>query len=209
MKKTLITLAAFTAALSGIAGAATFEVTSGNYNSGGPYTAPSDYTFQFVIPEGMDMTSAWTLLAYINGGNTGNIDSDKNRQISFCLENGTTPGLYFLNVIRSNMADDTKSLKEGSSSTYFSKLDANVVYTLSAVADGNYSTITLTGEGYTTATKKLDSQIVCKSDFSAGVPLNSFLDDRFVPASDAVPEPATATLSLLALAGLAGRRRRK
>lgn len=94
--------------------------------------------------------------------------------------------------------------------TYSYNTGTTAVFTIS-YADGTSATLggvantTLKGTGLTVDTVLLDSNLVSKAWVFDSV---LSVDDAKALTMAAIPEPATATLSLLALAGLAARRRR-
>ena len=89
-----------------------------------------------------------------------------------------------------------------------------------ATDGNNYFTLAATPESQIQFTAKTDDNVVYASTFEFGdltnytanhtnAPANLVTTISITKAGQLVPEPATATLSLLALAGLAARRRRK
>ncbi len=190
MKKTIMTLAAL--AMASVASAAwtDLENVGLTHVNSNVYTVDS-FTFSFMIPEGVLTSGSSEFLAYVhaNGVSNGN-----NTQISFVLTEAD--GSYTLKAGRSNTTDDLTDITWQNTSE-FTNLAANTVYSLTTTS-GNISTVTLT-PAVTTSDNQYDNQIITGGS-TATAKFNS---------TYTVPEPATATLSLLALAGLAARRRRK
>ncbi len=181
MKKTIIALAAL--ALASVASAAdyTFTVpTGGNFYAG-------DYTFEFMIFDEADVSTSGTTLAAYYGGSKG----DTYGQNWYTLTN--TDGNITLTVGRGNGStyQDNKT---------FTGLETGVVYTVSNVGADQSQTVTLTGGDINSTVNYAGNMNGGDADTTMTVTFNQTF---------AVPEPATATLSLLALAGLAARRRRK
>ncbi len=204
MKKTLITLAALTAAISGVAAAEdyTFAVpTGGNYYGG-------DFSFTFTIPSA-DLIGADTMLAYYRP----NSDSNNPDSNIFMLHN--TDGAITLTVGRGDlMANGTFSAWYGSDNkTFTTTLQQDVVYTISSKGADQSQTVTLSADGMTSESVNYAGNMNGGGNGGTNPIVTYFNQDFAVKTSeggsDNIPEPTTATLSLLALAGLAARRRRK
>ncbi len=177
-----------------------------NYQSGNGEVYEFDstgYTFEFYIPENV-LTSGSAMLAYINGGMTG---TATNTQYSYVLSVGTN-NTYTLTMGRSNLTTDPTDITWNPSGSVDNALLANTAYKVTVTGTNSQTIVVSKSEDpshfYTRTI--VGGQLV----FAQGVttPTTGFNTAFAVPAP-AVPEPATATLSLLALASLAARRRRK
>lgn len=212
MKKTIIALMA----LSGLAlgGVETLTLDFGN-------TLPADSTegpLLFTDWEGIKFDGSQTdNLSYVTDGVgatnlVGNFllnNDNKYVQYSFTLQNNTTEEIILSNISFGVFAASAGGGVQGS--------DRTGVYNLT-VGETTYGPQSLTlGLGGAIATASFDfSEITIDAGDSVEVSLNwkrtggqyyTGLANMSVTA--VVPEPTTATLSLLALAGLAARRRRK
>ncbi len=187
MKKTLITLAAL--AMTSVA-FADFTTKPTIVDSNGYQLADiGSYAMTFYIPEDTTLSSAVTL-ATINFGGT------------------TSPNGYTFTLSQSGSTYSLTAGRNTNDSVTFTGLTAGTTYTLSgadATSANHTHNITLNGE-----TKGFEGQIyVSGPQATATTYFNTAYSVPTSGGSDNVPEPTTATLSLLALAGLAARRRRK
>ncbi len=220
MKKTLITLAAL--AMASVASAAdltTVPIKGADWDN----SYAGDYTFTFKIFNSDDVATTGTILAYYANGATG-ADS----RITYALskqEVVDAPGTYTYTLQVGRTGDGDSALTFVNGGTY-TGLVANEVYTLvnnisgvtqvAKLTDSKGSLIdNSTGDDWTDGRLKYNGAIMPKDNISTGSMATVYFNENFsesrviTPDTPAVPEPATATLSLLALAGLAARRRRK
>ncbi len=220
MKKTIITLAAFAAACSGMVSAA---ITAGPDYGGNFWISDFDFTFEITEEQIAEMTSGttYTLAAYW-GTDAANW-AGANIFTLTTSDNGI--------VLTAGRGGVTTSTTDGVTTATWKSWDTDnsqykVVYT--GLTAGVY-TLNTTGESGKQTVSLLDSD---GSTLAGGITYNGNMNgDDSTPqsyfntdfevkpvvtpgepgegGSAAIPEPATATLSLLALAGLAARRRRK
>ena len=90
--------------------------------------------------------------------------------------------------------------------TFTTTIQKGVVYTLSVTGGDQSMTPTLTWDGGSETLASYKGNMNSNAALTYAVNAGTITKEVVTPA---VPEPATATLSLLALAGLASRRRRK
>ena len=203
----------------GVAGGGHADSRVWTTNTGGKFT--DAFTFSFTL---VDFDSAnWNdaLALYTNGttyGTNNSLQLQKNANGELMI--------YTENFTGSNVKDDASNINLGSISDLEGKVltlvfDATgTSNTLTAYVDGvaNSDSITFTyGEGVTASTALTGFQF--GAAFGGSRASNSVTIDnigvwnRALSAAEVaslpIPEPTTATLSLLALAGLAARRRRK
>ncbi len=219
MKKTLITLAALSmvsvasAAWTDINGVTSTATSSKNIDGGDVYTIDA-FTLSFYIPEDTFTSGSSDILAYVNGADTNT--SKTNRQITFTLTENN--GTYTLRAGRSALTMSVPTSSQWQTVyAEFTGLTSGTTYTLTTTS-GNTSTPTLkagdTTINATTGHTNYENQVVFKLN-GGDCNVAQFNDAFAVPTvtpdtpTESVPEPTTATLSLLALAGLAARRRRK
>ncbi len=212
MKKTLITLAAL--AMASVASAATTwtEVSPGasltwRYTGDSTYMYDLTYSIDFMFSENSLEKGTSTIIAYANGGYTG----DNVAQHTYVLSRDAE-GAYTVTMGRTNVTTDVASLSyssQGGSATQ--ALTAGVVYTLSTSADIGGATLTWDDaeKGVQVNTRYYDDYLNYSQTGISSIEDATARTVVKVNSAYAVPEPATATLSLLALAGLAARRRRK
>lgn len=210
MKKTLIALMA----LAGVACAAQYTM-----DKGGDLFA-GEFTLTFEIPADLTVTGDYDILAayYQVNGSSYNVNAFQlNSDFTLTLNRGGSLSSTTLNN------DVTTGTADKSTFT----TDGETAYTLGA---GSY-TLNYKGgtNGSAAADLLLDGAVVASFTGGShnmnginqgGNTLTLQTNDSYkvvatsypgmpVPPSPSVPEPTTATLSLLALAGLAARRRRK
>ncbi len=212
MKKTLIALAAL--AMASVANA---DITSGPTYGGNFWISDFDFTFQLTDTQVADMqqnSTVYTLAAYWGSdpsdGAGANIFT-----LSYTSDGITlTAGRGALNESASDTTTATwKAWSTLQNSTnvvvVYSGLQAGVTYTVDTTgANGNNGqNVSLLLGDTTLATGKTYNGNMNGNDSTP----QSYFNTAFTPATtgENAPEPATATLSLLALAGLAARRRRK
>ncbi len=209
MKKTLIALMA----LAGVACAASYDM-----DKGGDLFA-GQFTLTFEIPADFTITGDYDILAayYQVNGSSYNVNAFQlNSNYTLTLNRGgALSGTTLTNDVTTGTSD---------SSTFMA---GDTAYTLGA---GTY-TLNYKGgtNGSAAADLLLDGAVVASftggnhnmnGAQNGGSTLKLLTNDSYnvvatsypgmpVPPSPSVPEPTTATLSLLALAGLAARRRRK
>ncbi len=233
MKKTLITLAALAASVASAAtytdtyAAADFSTDASNndgswkvLNLTNALDNTCDWTLTAVITIGTDSYNGWGTPALATGAN---VFSNSGLQVYFSnaevdgvmehpLKTGWFGGEHSDDTLRGTHDGDVLTL------TYSFNKEAgqlHIDYTLQRggytyqddgsswytnTDSGNMNNLSITQLSTTIGTAALE-----------GWTLNSLTVARTVadPVTPAVPEPTTATLSLLALAGLAARRRRK
>lgn len=207
MKKTLIALIA----CAGMAVAAeetitglTAEFTTAPENAGDCWAG--DYTFTFTLTEDYTLADFGTVLGFYRGSAT----NDTYGYNAIVL--GGTDEALTLTVGRGRAydtvgdatgidADTTFTFAPAADdkATFTTGIEKGVTYTLTVTGGNQAMTPTLTWNG---GTETLASY---KGNMNGNAALTSVVN----PGTITVPEPATATLSLLALAGLAVRRRRK
>ncbi len=200
MKKTLIALMA----LAGIAAAAQYEITAADNLYAG------EFDLTFTIEEGAVVSGDYDILAayyQVNNGGAYTVNAFK------LYSNGTLT----LERGKSLSSDplDNETILETTHNTSTFAADGEA-YTLGA---GSYTLEYLGGtNGEAAANLYLGEELVASftegSHNLNGAPnsngdLTLYLTTNDSYATPLVPEPTTATLSLLALAGLAARRRRK
>ncbi len=176
------------------------------------------FSFDFCITSNA-LAEGSSILAYVSGeydapGGTA--------QITFILEK--LEDSYTLWTKQTNLATDVSSINEINSASSIKNLQENVVYTLSATPmTGTYGSsdlqVSVSGSDGSTLSKRitggnyiyLPGDVTAASIPAPAAAMNSAFAASALPEqpSQAAPEPTTATLSLLALAGLAARRRRK
>lgn len=214
MKKTLIALMV----LAGVAcGAETITIqgidaqfTSAPVQLGNCYSG--DYTFTFTLTEDYTMNDFGTVLAFYRG-------SAVNDAYGYnAIYLGSTDEALTLSVGRgrvmgpSNFATATFDKQEHG--TFDIALEKGVAYTLTATAreevfykpDGQVDH----KDGYVSAVLTWDGGSVSIGEYKSNMNGDAALTVAVNPGTKTiqVPEPATATLSLLALAGMCARRRR-
>ena len=213
MKKTIIALMA----LAGIAAAesvtvntidaefTTAPVVAGNCWSG-------DYVFTFTLDDAYTMENSGTVLAFYRGNSVNDT--------------------YGYNAIVLGGTEDALTLTVGRGRAYDTEsgataIDADTTFTFAGAADDKvtFTTTIQKGVQYTLTVKGGDQAMTPTLKWADGSEVlaaykgnmngNATLTYAVNPGVSytvelpAVPEPTTATLSLLALAGLAARRRRK
>ncbi len=198
MKKTIIALMA----LAGIAAAAQSEMTAaGNLFAG-------EFDLTFTIEESAVVSGNYDILAayyQVNNGNDYTVNAFKlNENGTLTLERGKS-------LSSATLDNETTLGTTHNTSTFTVNGEA---YILGA---GSYTLKYLGGtNGSAAAELYLGKELVASftggdhnmnGAQSGGLALTLTTNDSY--ATPAVPEPTTATLSLLALAGLAARRRRK
>ncbi len=213
MKKTIITLTALVAAFSGAASAA---ITTGPTYGGNFWISDFDFDFELTDALVADMTNngtTYTLAAYW-GGNPNDWAGANMFTLSNTADGITlTAGRGALN--ESDATATTVTFKNWNQSV--------VVY--SGLTTGKYSVDTTGASGDNgQKVSLLQDGVILASDKAYNGNMNgddstpqSYFNTSFAVqsvqpgegGSDNIPEPTTATLSLLALAGLAARRRRK
>ena len=204
MKKTIIALMA----LAGIAAAAQSDMTAG----GNLYA--DAFTLEFTVAESPAVSGDYDIIAayyQINGGNYTVNAIKLNSNGTLTLERGGS-------LSSTTLDNETTLGTTNNTSTFTANGEA---YTLGA---GSYTLQYLGGtNGEAAADLYLDEELVASftggnhnmnGSQGGGLALTLTTNDSYnathvVPEPPAVPEPTTATLSLLALAGLAARRRRK
>lgn len=198
-------------------------------NTDGKFTNAFTFSFKLVDLDAAAWTDALSL--YSNGNRHGD-----NNSIQIQMNGNKELMVYTTSFSGSNVADDASNINLGALSNLEGKtltlvFDATgATNTLTAYVNGvaNTDTVTFTyAEGTTPSTALTGFQF--GAAFGGGRASTSVTVDDIVlwnraltaeevaslpitttvPPTETVPEPATATLSLLALAGLAARRRRR
>lgn len=215
MKKTIIALMA----LAGIAcGATTIDAqfTSVPNSTGYDYYI-SSYTFEFTLDSSFTIDNSGSVLAYMRG------DAKSDNYGYNAITLGVSDDSLKLTIGRGKAVDTTSDATGIDADTTFNYQDfktfsttikKGVTYTLTATM-----TQVANGGTYDNGSPKYDGMVsgvltwnggtssveAYKSNMNGGGALVVAVN----PGIATVPEPTTATLSLLALAGLAARRRRK
>ena len=213
MKKTLIALMA----LAGVASAATIAPdengiiwTIASSITPTPSAAGNfwigDYTFSFTLHQAYNMAESGTVLAFIRGN--------------------AIDDTYGYNAIVLTGTDDALTLTIGRGRAYNTLNGATAIgpdTTFTFQENATFDTTIQKGVTYTLTVKGGDQAVTAGLSWSEGKdvpfmqniyvgPIKGNMNGNATPVTalnKGVPEPTTATLSLLALAGLAARRRRK
>ena len=218
MKKTFIAIIA----LSGVAfaqneeGSARFTDMQLYPRPAGAYYSGS-YELMFTLTEAYDMSSTTVLAGYCAPKNytearTGNgiVLEGSTLKIGLGNFNDVTFDIFGRNVFGDNFSF-TMSAVDGEY-VAFSGIEKGVFYTLSVEGNDGYMTATLSWDGGSVTSGPYDGRMNNPSGNNGGM-FSHINPDMYDPnlekPAPSAPEPATATLSLLALAGLAARRRRK
>ncbi|MBQ3240140.1 MAG: PEP-CTERM sorting domain-containing protein [Akkermansia sp.] len=201
MKKTIIALMA----LAGVASAVTIQEDTTMAPGGNYYAGAFDFTF--VLDEVLPTSTQYLLGYYANPAASGNYSANV-FTLDYNAQNGLTLRLDRVASVTVTDGDISAVGNIHNSSTFAGTSGAYILgagtYTVEYLGGGN---------GSAAADLYLDGTKV--ASFTGGshnmngggdgtATLNVKVSDAYV-----VPEPTTATLSLLALAGLAARRRRK
>ncbi len=203
MKKTLIALMA----LAGVAAAETITGLEAEYTVA-PVLAGNcwsgDYTFTFTLLENYTMEEFGTVLGFYRGSAI----NDTYGYNAIVL--GGSDTALTLTVGRgcaSDTVDDATGIDADTTFTFQDKatftttIEKGVEYTLTVTGASGAMTPTLTWNG---GTETLASY---NGNMNGNAAFTNVVNPGVIEIT--VPEPTTATLSLLALAGLAARRRRK
>ncbi len=225
MKKTLITLAAL--AMASVASAE--WITEPTVVATGPLR-PSGYTFEFMLrPDLVDAlknTDVGTNIAIAGYGDWDTAAGNNQTATVISLARTETEGLYTITVgtTMSISWTDPDSIPTGFSYMggdnygYANKVSTQVTLTLwqvygveGVVTDGTDNDAATGQDAYAVTTSITSWEGMNQTIGTYNAKANGDAKDFSVRFNKlaAVPEPATATLSLLALAGLAARRRRK
>ena len=203
-------------ALAGVAAASNYTYDATISQDG--YWADA-YTFQFLIAEDDIITNDTVLTFYCTDFNTAPLFA--NAYMFQVADNGNITLKVGRGQIVADAWDATNSIPEARNDTQFTidsgngnsavfatnattplTLERGIVYTVIGVGTSSeVQTVTLTAADGTTSTVTYNGRMN-GSNIANG--LKTAFNQSF-----AVPEPTTATLSLLALAGLAARRRRR
>ncbi len=220
MKKTLITLAAL--AMASVASADVTDVYTSEqleaFNTNGTLTLTNAITFDYdwTLSATVDLKGSYTSQANFWGGaalSTGNNAGSSNVLFRLWQPDGSH-----------SWRETVYNLNGGSDSTFGTnpsiRFSGETDISLSYDASEQLFTVTIAGQ-YQTSNAEDAELTPYTGTLTATIPntyaaittlSTSTNDSNSVTAlsyTSAVPEPATATLSLLALAGLAARRRRK
>ena len=214
MKKTLIALMA----MAGAAMAAeetvtglTAEFTTAPTWAGNCYSG--DYTFTFTLTEVYTMEDFGTVLGYYRGnaindtyGYNAIVLGGTNEALTLTIGRGKATAAVDGNGITADTGFDFQDNK-----TFTTTIQKGVTYTLTVTGDAGMMTPTLTwGDNGTETVAAYKSNMNGNADLTAVVnPGTITIQVPDEPVTPTIPEPTTATLSLLALAGLAARRRRR
>ena len=211
MKKTLIALMA----LAGIAcGAETLTGITAQFTTP-PTTADdywvNDYVFEFTLTEDYTLSDFGSVLAVYWGDQATNSTAGEGYScgaIYLTESNGVLTlniGDGITNENLSNVDITSTTTFTNQRGTTFStvEIQTGVTYTLSVTGANQDMTPTLTWEGESV------TAAVFNGNMNGGNSGNATTNYKVNVGTVTIPEPATATLSLLALAGLAARRRRK
>ncbi len=179
------------------------------------YTAPvggnfyaGNFSFDFALSEGMDLSTETLIAAYggsnLNGSLSANMFAIQLTDAGYTL----TAGRGQTNWSDTAASPTSYSFSENKSTATALTLSTDTVYTVSVVGTDQSQTVTLM-QGDTTITTLASYNGNMNNSVNGN--MNTRYNQAFNPnaVTPVVPEPTTATLSLLALAGLAARRRRK
>ena len=203
MKKTLIALLA----LAGVAAAATETVNTIDADWG---TAPvkgndfysADYTLTFTLDALYTLEKSGSVLGFYRGSAV-NDSHGYNAIVLGGSDDALTltvgRGRAFAPVDNATGIDAGTTFTFQDSVTFTTAIQKGVTYTLSVAGANKAMTPTLTWDG---GSETLAS-------YNGNMNGNAAITSALNPGTITIPEPTTATLSLLALAGLAARRRRK
>ena len=216
MKKTLIALMALAGVAMANEGAITLDETTitasftvAPVNVGNCYSG--DYTFQFTLNEQYTIADSGSVLGFYRGnavndgyGYNGFVLSETNGVLTLTLGRGRANNTLAEGTgIGANTTFAFGTDASATNSVVFSTaIEKGVTYTVTVKGNDGIMTPTLSWEG---GEEALTSGY--KSNMNGNAALTCVVNPGV--ALTIVPEPATATLSLLALAGLAARRRRK
>ena len=211
MKKTLIALMA----LAGIAcGAETLTGITAEFTTA-PTTAGNywvnDYVFEFTLTEDYTISDFGSVLAVYWGDQATNSDAGKGYSCSAIYLTETGRALT-LNVGDGTTNENLNEVNITSTTTFTNQrgttfsdvtIQTGITYTLSVTGANQAMTPSLTWEGGSSTAKSFNGNM------NGGNQGNATTKYKVNVGTVTIPEPATATLSMLALAGLAARRRRK
>ena len=210
MKKTLIALMA----LAGVAcGATTIDAQFITAPSTGGDFWSADYELTFTLATEYEIAPSGAVIAAYWGSqqNAANQDPGLSANAIYLTESN---GALTLNVGDGKLSsvlgntgtlDNTITFSNGRGTTFTGvTIEKGVTYTLTVDGATGAMTPTLTWKGGSATATAYNGNMNCYAS-----PMNYGVNPGITIAAPSVPEPTTATLSLLALAGLAARRRRK
>ncbi len=217
MKKTLITLMA----LVGMASAATtidaqfttVPTTEDNFWA-------DDYVLTFTLAKEYDIATSGAIVGAYWGTQKNNNGDDPGLSANAVYLTASSNGALTLNVGDGKLSsilgntgtlDNTITFTSARGTTFTGvTIEKGVTYTLTVVGANQSMTPTLTWDGGTATAAAYNGNMNGNTaTMNYGVNPGITIEVPPTPETPAIPEPATATLSLLALAGLAARRRRK
>ena len=214
MKKTLIALMA----MAGMAFGETITITGleAEYTvapvvAGNCWSA--DYTFTFTLTDDFTMEDFGTVLGFYRGtavndtyGYNAIVLGGSDEALTLTIGRGRAYDT--VDNATGIDADTTFTFAGGAKDkvTFTTTIQKGVEYTLSVTGGNQSMTPTLTWDGGSETLASYEGNMNGNAAFTVVVNPGTITKEVATPA---VPEPATATLSLLALAGLASRRRRK
>ena len=207
MKKTIIALMA-------LVGAACAAPNDLNIAPGGNFWG-GDFTLSFTLNEGVLGAGDTTDVLALYWGTFTDANYNSNG-ITLTWASDKDVTLYIGDGAMSNVGDsaDVAKITEattftgGRGATFNTKLEMGKTYTLVNVGGNSNQSVSLYS-GLDTSVAALET-VTYNGNMNGGnadTTMGSLVNSQY--AVPAVPEPTTATLSLLALAGLAARRRRK
>ncbi|MCD8071170.1 MAG: PEP-CTERM sorting domain-containing protein [Akkermansiaceae bacterium] len=187
---------------------------SWNTTSSGVSSSLSTWAFTFTVTENFSSTGTTTILSMTSTTNAQGSTIASGLGVKYDYDNTA------LTLSRANgtVLDSTNLLSVTSGATYTLAYDASTYTVYLGSSDGNY--ITYTFDSSSTVTTTLTSTVLrqwtnggnVSTTITSVADLSSVSGDSAAFASyvttGSVPEPATATLGLLALGALALRRRR-
>ena len=212
MKKTLIALMA----LAGVAMGSVVEdhlaieaeyttapVKAGNFWSG-------DYVLTFTLAQDYTLQDGGSVVAFYRGSAVN--DTYGYNAITL----GGSEDALTLTIGRGRVfgpLNDATGIGVGTTMSYYTEGTDNSVTFTTTIQKGVEYTLSVTGgdQAMTPTLSWTDAELVTQTETLASYKgnMNSNADLVYAVNTEMIPEPATATLSLLALAGLAARRRRK
>ncbi len=212
MKKTLITLAAL--AMASVA-SAEWTMTPAIQTTGPVTGGEMAFTFMLTSDDVTELTSQTTIAAY--GQSLSSATGNAQGSVAFTLAKTETNGSYTFSIYNDTLNSSSYAPSGWGGASHSSAtvtLATDTIYTVSGSTDASSGQITISLASPTTTLATISNNGKMNGGGAVGDVMWTYFNSSFstadsAPVTPAVPEPTTATLSLLALAGLAARRRRK